>query len=153
MSAALDRLLLALEHATAVVPRKSGGGYRAACPACHSRSLKVSVGEGDDGRVLLHAFCGHTPGDVLTALHMEAADLFDRRDLRTMTADQRRALRDAMHISQWRAALPVLTEESHVVLIAGRQLADGFPLNPTDLDRVRVAVDRLCDAREVLTHG
>jgi hypothetical protein len=51
--------------------------YIAGCPCCqsrHGRPIKVTTA---NYRVLLHAFCGCTTGDVLAALGLNLADLFD----------------------------------------------------------------------------
>jgi hypothetical protein len=46
--------------------------------------------------------------------------------------------------------LGVLAREASVVLIAGRLLADGLPLSDDDSARLRVALERIEGAREVL---
>jgi hypothetical protein len=53
--------------------------YMAGCPCCDSRRGRpVSLRVTDNGRVLVHAFCGHETEDVLAALGLTLADLFDK---------------------------------------------------------------------------
>lgn len=56
--------------------RKNGDGYLARCPAHPDRNASLSIGEGDDGRLLLHCFAGCSLDAILEALHLDARDLF-----------------------------------------------------------------------------
>jgi hypothetical protein len=57
--------------------KQTGRGWSARCPAHDDRQASLSIGHGDDGRVLLkcHANCDHKA--VLAALGLEERDLFD----------------------------------------------------------------------------
>lgn len=74
MSAA-ERLLDRLDR-----PKPTGPGrWVAGCPCCQSRHGRpISVRALDDGRVLLHAFCGCEKSAVLGALGLQLADLFEK---------------------------------------------------------------------------
>ena len=53
--------------------------YTAGCPVCQSRRGRpISARILEDGRVLLHAFCGCTTETVLGALGLELRDLFEQ---------------------------------------------------------------------------
>lgn len=147
----MDRLLQVHEQATGNKVQRSGNGYRISCAACGTASRKVAVTEADNGSILLHAFCGHSPTEVLAAIGLNLTDLFPLRDLRTMGPEQRRELRRQSLITKHQAALSVLETEATVLLIAANKLGDGEPLNDTDLTRVRVAALRVFDAREALS--
>lgn len=55
------------------------GAWACGCPCCESRNGRpVAVTEKDDGRVLLHAFCGCTTEDVLGRFGLTINDLFDK---------------------------------------------------------------------------
>ena len=131
----------------------AGKGWRAICPACGGKSRKLSITEGDNGTLLVHCFAGCAVPDVLAAVGLTTADLFQRRDLRTMSPTQRSEFRQAAQIPRWRAALDALAIEASVVRIAAAQLAGNVALAAADLARVREAVTRIHDAQEVLTHG
>jgi 5S rRNA maturation endonuclease (ribonuclease M5) len=72
----IDELLGRLEG----VKRQSGGGFIARCPAHEDRKQSLSVGEGDDGRVLLTCFAGCEPAKVCEALGLTLADLFPPKE-------------------------------------------------------------------------
>ena len=57
-------------------PSASGNGYSCRCPAHEDRSPSLTIGVGDDGRVLLHCHGGCTTGAVMQSLGLEVADLF-----------------------------------------------------------------------------
>jgi hypothetical protein len=146
-----DRLLEAHQRITGYEARGSGRHVRITCPACGTETLKVSVSRADNGSVLLHAFCGHSPAEVLAALGLTLSDLFPVRDLRTLTPDQRRELSQQSLVSRWHAALNTLRQEATVTLIAANQLEDNKPLADADLTRLKVAALRIFDAQEVLS--
>jgi putative DNA primase/helicase len=71
-STAIDRVLMALGDRV----RRCGGGWQAPCPAHDDRAPSLSIGTGDDGRVLLHCHAGCTIEEVVDALGLSVADLF-----------------------------------------------------------------------------
>jgi 5S rRNA maturation endonuclease (ribonuclease M5) len=58
----------------------AGGGHVARCPAHQDDRASLSVGEGDDGRVLLRCFAGCEPEAVVAALGLEMKDLFPAKE-------------------------------------------------------------------------
>jgi hypothetical protein len=129
--------------------KRAGKGYRARCPSCGGKSLKVSLAETETGTVLLHAFCGCAPAQVLGAVGLTLAALFPAR-APASTPEGKREARRAWRECQWAAALDLLVFEATIVLIAGRQIAAATPLSDEDDQRLALAVQRLSDAREVL---
>src|SRR5215217_2908465 len=67
----LDR---ALEHLKGV--KAHNGYYMALCPAHGDRDPSLSVREGEDGRVLLKCFAGCAFDEMVTAMGLEAKDLY-----------------------------------------------------------------------------
>jgi len=128
----------------------TGKGWRARCPAHGGKSASLAITEGDNGTLLVHCFAGCQVHDVLAAVGLQVGDLFVRRDLRSMTPSERSQLRQAALLPRWKAALEVLVTEATIVLIGACQLADGAPLDDTDMTRLRVASLRIFDAQEVL---
>jgi hypothetical protein len=55
-------------------PVRSGGGWLARCPSHQDRVRLLSVGQGRDGRCLIHCFAGVRV--VVDALGLRMADLF-----------------------------------------------------------------------------
>ncbi|OOG63285.1 hypothetical protein B0E46_09710 [Rhodanobacter sp. B04] len=131
---------------------KTCKGWRARCPHCGGKGQKLAIAEGDNGTLLVTCFSCHDTYAVLAAVGLTVADLFIRKDLRSMTPSERSQLRQAALIPRWHAALNVLVTEANVVLAASNQLGDNRPLNDADLTRVRLCALRIFDAAEVL-HG
>jgi hypothetical protein len=67
----LDEFLARLERV-----RPSGAGYDAACPSHEDDDPSLSVGAGDDGRILLHCHAGCSPEAILGELGLTWSDLF-----------------------------------------------------------------------------
>ena len=62
------------------VKQKGPGQYVACCPAHDDSDPSLSIGQGDDGRILLKCWAGCGALDVISALGMEWDDLFpDKR--------------------------------------------------------------------------
>src|ERR1039457_2660207 len=58
--------------------RPGTDGYTALCPAHGDTRSSLSIGEGDDGRVLLKCFAGCETQEIVDALDLDMADLFPR---------------------------------------------------------------------------
>ena len=56
--------------------RKNGAGWTARCPAHDDTRASLSIGFGDDGRMLLHCHAGCDFDDILAAAHLDHADLY-----------------------------------------------------------------------------
>ncbi len=92
MSAPVERVLDALRE-QGIEARRSGSGWSACCPAHEDRNPSLSIGVGDDGRVLVHCHAGCATRAVLEALGLRECDLFaddpGRRDGRAPTPRRR----------------------------------------------------------------
>lgn len=145
-SAGLDVLIARLNGV-----RRCGRGFVAKCPAHEDKHPSLSIGEGPDGRVLLHCFGGCAAPDVVAALGLRWQDLFPRTlPDRQLTPQERAAQREGIRQAQWRAALGVLAKEATVVLIAARAIHVG-PLSQEDDERLREAQRRIEASRMVLS--
>jgi putative DNA primase/helicase len=74
---ALDAVLARLERV-----KRSGNGWVARCPAHEDRHPSLSIGIGEDGRVLLHCHAGAAcPVEaIVAALGLKMRDLFERTE-------------------------------------------------------------------------
>jgi hypothetical protein len=69
----IDRVLARLPHA-----RKVGKSWRVRCPIHQGNSAtSLTISEGDDGRVLMKCHSGCGTKDIVSALGLSMADLFD----------------------------------------------------------------------------
>ena len=71
----LEAILKKIDEKTGRPPQQSGGGYRCLCPAHDDKAPSLSVGQGNNGSVLVHCHAGCTPEAVTRALGMTMADL------------------------------------------------------------------------------
>lgn len=141
----LQRVEQAHERVTGHPARRG----RITCAVCGTATYKVAISQAPNGSVLMHAFCGHTPAEVLGAMGLTLADLFPER-IRDLSPEGRRAAQQAFKQTAWAAALGVVGREAKVISIAAHDLAAGLVLNDTDADRLALAIGRIDDAREVL---
>jgi hypothetical protein len=142
----IDQLLARLER----VKRTKPGQWIARCPAHQDKSPSLSVKQCGDGTILLHDFGGCSPSDILAAVGLELRDLFPER-LKPRTPEERRVAREAFKRDSWRAALGVLAREATVVGCAAGMLRQGHALTAEDDTRLTLAMQRIDDARAVLT--
>jgi putative DNA primase/helicase len=73
----LDAVLSRLDRV-----RRTGNGYEARCPAHEDRTASLSIGIGDDGRILVYCHASCTTEAVMSAINMEMKDLMPRRQSR-----------------------------------------------------------------------
>ena len=59
--------------------KQTGSGYSARCPAHADNRNSLSVGSGDDGRVLLHCFAGCSVDDICAGIEFDKKDLFSKK--------------------------------------------------------------------------
>lgn len=60
--------------------KKCGSGWSAPCPGHEDRRASLSIGEGSDGRVLLHCFAGCETEDIVKAAGLTMGDLFPEKE-------------------------------------------------------------------------
>lgn len=134
MSAA-DILLPRLDRVQETAP----GQYMALCSAHDDRSRSLSIKQADD-RLLIHCFAGCPASDVVAAVGLSLADLFDKplqHQMRPMHQRERRRQGQAAD------ALQAMRHESLVVLIAADRLAAGIGISGDDMERLHTAHQRI----------
>ena len=81
----IERMLDALRsHGHA--PTRSGKGWACRCPAHDDRNPSLSIGTGDDGRVLLHCHAGCSAQTIAERIGLSMADLFVDADSSVLSA-------------------------------------------------------------------
>lgn len=141
------RLSLLLDRLERV--KRSGRGWTARCPSHPDRSASLSIGEGNNGGILVHCFAGCAPADVLASVGLTLGDLFPER-LKPQTPQERRAQQQAMRETRWAAALDVLCFEAAVIQAAAGIVRKGDTLTDSDSERLNQAVERVDNARQEL---
>jgi putative DNA primase/helicase len=79
----------AADLACALGAKKSGKGWIGKCPAHKDNDPSFSIGEGDNGKVLIHCFAGCDPSAVIDAL--KARGLWNGEALQPFTREERKA--------------------------------------------------------------
>jgi hypothetical protein len=116
------------------------GSWAAGCPCCQSkRGRPLSVRELDDGRVLLHAFCGCSTEAVLGVLGLTLTDLFPER-ITGSGADQ---FKPAASRIPARDLLQIISEETSVVAIIAADMIAKKNISDTDWQRLALAASRI----------
>ncbi len=131
-----SRILDRLHNVRQVRP----GGWAAGCPCCESRKGRpLAVTEKDDGRVLVHAFCGCSTEDVLGRIGLTINDLFDKPL--------------APHAAPAAARIPsgeVLAALSHEATLLAILASDMQAGRPIDQQRLATCVQRIGAARDYI---
>ncbi len=138
MSHPIDVLLNRLEG----VKETSAGQYMARCPAHDDKSPSLSVTE-KDGKVLIHCYAGCAAVEIVEAVDLSLSDLFDKPLYHLGKPIPKRDRWDA------RASLRLLDNESRIALMAAIAVVEGRPLSATDLERVRMAQNRIASIMEI----
>lgn len=141
----LDLLLSRLDRV-----RPYGKQWRASCPSCGGSSRdKLSIAEGDGGRVLLHCFAGCDAAAVVQAAGLSLGDLFPER-LRPETPAERSEAQRRFRESAWGGAIDTIAFEVDIVLACAESVDLEVPLSAADRERLGQAIERIHDAQHVL---
>jgi hypothetical protein len=120
--------------------------WQAKCPAHNDRNPSLSVSRGEDGRVLLKCWAGCGAADIVQAVGLTLADLFERDTQRHVTPTRKRPHADLRHV------LRLVHHEVEVVCLAAADLANNKPLSDGDLvavRRARLNLQKALDAANV----
>jgi putative DNA primase/helicase len=107
--------------ANALGGRRAGAGWVARCPSHHDQNPSLSIGEGADGRVLIHCHAGCEQDKVIAALR--ARGLWGRGDDKRVSSARPRvisntdAFRTAGSLTFWQSG--VAGSGTHVETILG----------------------------------
>jgi P4 family phage/plasmid primase-like protien len=133
--------------------KKSGSRWVARCPAHEDKHASLSIGTGDDGRILLKCHAGCEVERIVDALDMKVSDLFEPRTNTKGTASKPRIV----------AAYDYTDEEGRLLFQCVRFEPKNFkqrrpdPDNPGqwiwDLKGVRRVLYQLPDVRAALLAG
>jgi len=127
--------------------RETGPGqWLACCPAHEDRTPSLSIKQTDD-RLLVHCFAGCPASDVVAALGLSLADLFDKPlDHHRAPLSRHKRRRNGQAFE----ALQSLRVEALVTLIAADRMAAGHRLGWRDTDRLHTAFERILEGCKVV---
>ena len=107
--------------------------WMATCPAHKDGSPSLSICDGDRC-VLVHCFAGCDIDNVLAAINLSMADLFDGRQ-----PERKHGSAPYLTAKELRTAIE---DETWIVIVAAQAMLDK-KFNPTDLERLHEVVPRL----------
>jgi hypothetical protein len=79
--------MTATELATKLQGKPAGDGWVARCPAHEDRRASLSIGAGDDGKVLLKCFAGCSVDTIVAAMGLKLVDVFPPAPARGQTPE------------------------------------------------------------------
>lgn len=140
MSAPIDLVLSRLQSHKL---RQNGRDrWRACCPAHDgSNPSALSIGEGQNGAVLLRCWQGCSLESIAASLGLDVSDLFPAKDASAGPAARRRLITA-------KQALDLLDYETAMIVICASDLARGEALTEETRDRLRMAAARIVMLRE-----
>jgi len=121
---------------------RAGKAFKALCPAHGDKTPSLSVKEGDDGRVLIHCFAGCSTEAVIGALSLTMEDLF--------VADTNQHLVPRVLGVSARELNAAAEHEMRIIYIVKADQKAGRKISDADLQRAKLAVDRISKAGRVL---
>lgn len=131
------------------VKQTSPSQWIAQCPAHNSKSQKLSIAEGDDGRILIKCWSMNCPPEeIVTAIGMTMSDLFPEHirynNLKALPRSQRFLPR---------TIITALSEEISVVWLIAKQLLRDQTITADDWSRLSLATSRLQNALDETAYG
>jgi hypothetical protein len=135
------RFQLILDRLEKVKPTGHGRAL-ARCPAHEDREPSLSLREMDDGRILLHCFSGCHAVDVLSAIGLEWPDVMPYQGHSLPPCAIPMNVRRAESAKEKRRSEQI-AHEALIVLIAAQDVAKGRAHGDVDMERVRIAQQRL----------
>jgi hypothetical protein len=125
------------------VKQTGRGQWMARCPAHEDRSPSLSIGGGDDGRVLIKCFAGCLVDEIAGAVGLTVSDLFPERP-----ADSPPFVRGRQFPAG--DVLEALANEVMVVWVISRDMELGITPSIDEFDRLTVANKRIQSALELI---
>jgi len=114
------------------------GRWTACCPAHDDKSPSLAIRQTEDGRILLHCFGGCSVHSIVTAVGMDMTDLFPPRE------GNYSPIKSAFTAAD---LLRVIAFESSIVYLVASDIAKGKELSSDDIERVKIASERIEEAR------
>jgi hypothetical protein len=117
--------------------------WLACCPAHDDRNPSLSIGTGDDDRILLKCFPGCYPTEIVAAVGLELSDLFPEPPKeREFVPGLRRSFPAA-------DVLEAVADETLYVALVACNLSHGMELSEEDKERLMIAHERIMEARRL----
>lgn len=124
----------------AKVKQTSRHSWIACCPKHEDKHPSMTILDCDDGRILIHCFAGCAPLEILESIGLMFEDLFPE------PLKPAKSMRRPFPAAD---VLECLALESKIVLITAHRVEQGLPILMPDMTRLRTAVYRIEEGREL----
>lgn len=115
------------------------GNFVACCPAHDDSSPSLAVKE-QDGKIVMHCFAGCSVQSIVESVGMDMTDLFPPSEPTYKPQPKVRFFATDL--------LKVLHLEAQIVMVSAFNLGHGVKLTAADLDRLKLAYERIDSAME-----
>lgn len=125
------------------VKRSGNDQWMACCPAHDDRSPSLSIKDAGNGKILVNCLAGCSALDVLGAVGMDWNDVMPEKAISHYEAP----VRQRVYPSD---ALRAIQFEARIVIATAFALHKGEKLPQSDLDRLKVSMERINAALEMM---
>lgn len=125
------------------VKRSGNDQWMACCPAHDDRSPSLSIKDAGNGKILVNCLAGCSALDVLGAVGMDWNDVMPEK----VISNQERPTKQRVYPSD---ALRAIQFEARIVIATAFALNNGEKLPQTDLDRLKLSMERINTALEMM---
>lgn len=125
------------------VKRSGNDQWMACCPAHDDRNPSLSIKDAGNGKILVNCLAGCSALDVLGAVGMDWNDVMPEK----VISNQERPTRQRVYPSD---ALRAIQFEARIVIATAFALNKGEKLPQTDLDRLKLSMERINTALEMM---
>ena len=125
------------------VRKSSNNSFMACCPAHDDNSPSLSIKDNGDGKLLLNCLAGCDKEAILGALGLEWADIMPPNQPKehfVKPTKQRIYATDALRAIRF---------EAQIVCLAAYELCKGIKPNEADMERLKLAMERINTAAEM----
>jgi hypothetical protein len=135
----IDDLLSRLQK----VKRSGVDQWMACCPAHDDNHPSLSIRDAGNGKILVNCLAGCGSLDVIGALGLDYSDLMPEK----LISQREKPIRQRVYPSD---ALRAIQFEARVVIATAFALNKGEKLPQSDLDRLKLSMERINTALEVM---
>lgn len=128
------------------VRRSSPDSFMACCPAHDDRNPSLSIKDTGGGKILLNCLAGCEKLDILGALGMDWEDIMPPR----LATEHHKPIKPTTQRVYPSDALKAIQLEARIVAMAAFEITKGNKLTDDDLSRLKVAMDRINTAVEMV---
>jgi hypothetical protein len=126
------------------VKRSSNNSWMCKCPSHDDRNPSLAIKDTGEGKLLLKCMAGCSVSDILGSVGMDFADIMPKEQPKVHHTPPQQVKIYATD------ALKAIQFEARIVMLAAFELSKGITPVPADLERLKVAMERINTAVEMI---